>query len=177
MINYKQFFCVLGIISISTMVASANDGKQPNLNTTMTQNQTAISPDPLNLTVYKSPTCGCCENWIEHVQKQNFTAVANHPHNLSEEKNKRGIQPVYWSCHTAVSPGGFVFEGHVPAKLIRKFLDEKPKGGIGLAVPGMPMGSPGMEFNDNFTPYKVLLLKADGSSEVYASVQTAKDQY
>jgi len=75
-----------------------------------------------------------------------------------------------------VSTDGFVFEGHIPAKFIHQFLNEKPENAIGLAVPAMPVGSPGMEVGNKFMPYQVLLLKADGSSEIYADVPTAEKQ-
>lgn len=128
------------------------------------------------LDVYKSETCGCCENWIEHMEKD-FAVAAHHPVDLAAEKQTLGIEPRYQSCHTAVSAEGYVFEGHVPAKLVNRFLEEQPEGAIGLAVPGMPVGSPGMEVGDSFTPYDVLLLKEDGSSEVYATMETAQAQY
>lgn len=132
--------------------------------------------DVTALDVYKSPTCGCCASWIEHVEKSAFAAKVIHPVDLSLEKSQRGIQPMYRSCHTAVSKEGYVFEGHVPAKYIERFLVEKPQGAIGLAVPGMPAGSPGMEMGDMFTPYPVLLLKKDGSSQVYAQINSFEDQ-
>lgn len=128
------------------------------------------------LDVYKSPTCGCCGSWIEHIEKSTFTTKTIHPADLSLEKSQRGIQPMYRSCHTAVSQDGYVFEGHVPAKYIEKFLADKPQEAIGLAVPGMPAGSPGMEMGDMFTPYPVLLLKKDGTSEVYAQINSVEDQ-
>lgn len=128
------------------------------------------------LDVYKSPTCGCCGSWIEHIEESAFTTKTIHPADLSLEKSQRGIQPMYRSCHTAVSKDGYVFEGHVPAKYIEKFLADKPQDAIGLAVPGMPAGSPGMEMGDMFTPYSVLLLKKDGTSEVYAQINSFEDQ-
>ncbi len=131
----------------------------------------------VELDVYKSPTCGCCASWIEHVEKHAFTAKTIHPADLSLEKSQRGIAPMYRSCHTAVSADGYVFEGHVPAKYITQFLSEKPKNAIGLSVPDMPAGSPGMEMGDRFTPYSVLLLKKDGSSEVYAQVNLIEGQH
>ncbi|SIS48013.1 DUF411 domain-containing protein [Neptunomonas antarctica] len=135
----------------------------------------SVSSD-IELDVYKSPTCGCCVSWVEHIEKHGFTAKTIHPADLSLEKSQRGIQPIYRSCHTAVSPDGYVFEGHIPAKYIKQFLAEKPVDVIGLSVPGMPAGSPGMEVGDMFMPYPILLLKKDGSSEVYAQVKSLEDQ-
>jgi hypothetical protein len=131
----------------------------------------------LNLDVYKSETCPCCEKWILNLESKGFLATAHHPADLHQEKVKRGIAPRYHSCHTAVSADGYVFEGHIPASVIQRFLTEKPKGAIGLAVPGMPMGSPGMEMGNHFNPYDVLLLKADGSSAVYAQITSIDQQY
>lgn len=129
------------------------------------------------LQVFKDPTCGCCEQWIVHVNDRGFEAQINHPENLALEKLKRGVPPIYQSCHTAVSEQGYFFEGHVPAKIIQRFLDEQPDYAVGLAVPGMPMGSPGMEIGDQFQPYEVLLIKADGTAEVYATIKTKEEQY
>ncbi|MGQ9424524.1 DUF411 domain-containing protein [Gilvimarinus sp. F26214L] len=129
------------------------------------------------LEVYKSETCGCCEDWMEHMDRAGYGLTAHHPVDLNSKKQSLGIAPRYQSCHTAVTDDGYVFEGHVPAKVVERFLAEKPADAIGLAVPGMPLGSPGMEVEDRFTPYDVVLLKKDGSSEVYARFQTAAEQY
>jgi len=80
------------------------------------------------------------------------------------------------SCHTAVSKQGYVFEGHVPARYIQRFLSNPVKGAIGLAVPALPVGSPGMELGDKFTPYEILLLKQDGGTEVFAVIENAAQQ-
>jgi hypothetical protein len=129
------------------------------------------------LQVFKDPTCGCCELWIDHVEDRGFVAQINHPENLALEKLTRGVPPIYQSCHTSVSEHGYFFEGHVPAKIIQRFLEEQPDYAVGLAVPGMPMGSPGMEIGDQFQPYEVLMIKADGTAEVYATIKTKEEQY
>lgn len=129
------------------------------------------------LQVFKDPTCGCCELWIDHVNDRGFVAQINHPENLALEKLNRGVPPIYQSCHTSVSEQGYFFEGHVPAKIIQRFLEEQPEYAVGLAVPGMPMGSPGMEIGDQFQPYEVLMIKADGTAEVYATLTTKEEQY
>lgn len=130
----------------------------------------AVTATGISLDVYKSPTCGCCELWIEHLEANGIAAHIHHPEDLDAVKNAQGILPVYQSCHTAISADGYSFEGHIPAHVIVRFLAEKPEGAIGLAVPGMPLGSPGMELRDRLTPYDVLLLKKDGSSEVYEHI-------
>ena len=128
------------------------------------------------LQVYKSPTCGCCEEWMNHMQNNGFNLTGHHPSALTEFKLKNGIELRYQSCHTAKNADGFVFEGHIPAKYISQFLSEPPQGAIGLAVPGMPLGSPGMEVGDRFSPYQVLLLRKDGTHEIYAQIDKASQQ-
>jgi hypothetical protein len=83
----------------------------------------------------------------------------------------------FHSCHTAISTDGFVFEGHIPAKYIQTFLANRPQNVIGLAVPAMPAGSPGMEMGDRFSPYKVLLLNKDGTYSTFSNVENQKEQY
>lgn len=95
------------------------------------------------ITVYKSPTCGCCKLWIDHLKQNGFTVKAHDTENVAAHKQRLGVLPELASCHTAVV-NGYVIEGHVPAADIKRLLKEQPKI-IGLAVPGMPMGSPGME--------------------------------
>ena len=121
--------------------------------------------------LYKSPTCGCCEAWMDHMTARNYSATIHHPEDLNAVKARLGVLPRYQSCHTAVMKSGHVFEGHIPARYIEQFLANPPEGAIGLAVPGMPVGSPGMEMGDRFDPYDVLLLRADGGSEVYVRVE------
>ena len=130
------------------------------------------------LDVYKSPTCGCCKKWINHIDDNGFQSKIHNRQDVSSIKSDKGIEPRYRSCHTAISKDGYVFEGHIPAKFIQQFLKEKhPDTVIGLSVPAMPLGSPGMEMGDKFHPYKVLLLKTDGTYEIYASVQNSEEQF
>jgi hypothetical protein len=129
------------------------------------------------LTVLKSPTCGCCVKWMDHLHDHGFATSVDEPDNLAERKTQLGIAPQYRSCHTGISAQGYVFEGHVPSKFIHEFLASPPEGAIGLSVPGMPVGSPGMEMGERFMQYQVLVLNEDGSSEVYAQVNTPGDQY
>lgn len=131
----------------------------------------------IHLDVYKSPTCGCCTKWMDHLAENGFSSTGHHPDDLSDLKRELGVPVRYGSCHTGVSKGGYVFEGHVPARYITQFLDDPPADSLGLAVPAMPVGSPGMEYKDQFMPYDVLLLKKDGSVEVYASVESYEQQF
>ncbi len=117
------------------------------------------------ITVYKSPTCGCCNAWIEHLKQNGFEVTAHDTANMSQVKQSLGVSPDHASCHTA-EIYGYVIEGHVPAAEIKRLLNEKPAVS-GLTVPGMPMGSPGME-GGRKDPYKVLTFDHQGNSEVYA---------
>jgi len=89
---------------------------------------------------------------------------------MQEVKEKYNIKPEYRSCHTGVSEDGYIFEGHIPSKYITQFLSEQNPDAIGLSVPGMPLGSPGMEVGDRFTPYDILILYKDGTHKVYAEI-------
>jgi hypothetical protein len=131
----------------------------------------------VHLDVYKSPTCGCCTLWMDHLEEHGMTTTGHHPDELGVLKLDLGVPVRYGSCHTAVSMDGYLFEGHVPARSVRSFLDSPPAGTLGLTVPAMPLGSPGMEYNDQFMPYDVLLLHKDGSVEVYASMETYDAQF
>ena len=144
------------------------------------------SQNKFSLLVHKTPTCGCCKKWVNHLEANNFSTMikvggttigrlipfSNGIHqNLQKVKEQHSIKPKYQSCHTAVSQDGYVFEGHIPSKFIKQFLANPEADAIGLAVPGMPLGSPGMEVEGRFMPYDVLVLYKDGSSKVYAEVR------
>ena len=141
------------------------------------QENRLVSAGAGQLEVYKSPTCGCCSDWVDHMSASGFSMNSHDLDDLVPVKQSHGISREIQSCHTAVSKEGFVFEGHVPAKFVKRFLSEKPESARGLAVPAMPVGTPGMEMGDKFMPYQVLLLKTDGSREVYATVTEAQQQY
>jgi hypothetical protein len=114
--------------------------------------------------VYKSPTCGCCNKWIEHLRANSFEVLAHDVPDTSELRAKLGVPQALGSCHTA-RVGGYSIEGHVPAKDIQRLLRERPRA-AGLAVPAMPRGSPGME-SDMKDPYDVLLFQPNGRYAVY----------
>jgi hypothetical protein len=143
---------------------------------TCTVSLSAQSIDDITLNVYKDINCGCCVGWIDHMQDKGFASKINHPRDLNNVKHELGVLPEWQSCHTAVTKEGYVFEGHVPAKFIEQFLAAPPEGALGLAVPGMPLGSPGMEMGNRFTPYDIVLMNKDGSSRVFAHVESAAAQ-
>jgi len=117
------------------------------------------------VTVYKSPTCGCCKHWVEHLRQNGFKVKAINTQDVVTYKKRLGLLPELASCHTAVV-NGYVIEGHVPANDIKRLLKERPKI-VGLAVPGMPMGSPGME-GPAKVPYEVKAFDRHGRITTYA---------
>ena len=129
------------------------------------------SNSDISLLVHKTPTCGCCKMWVKHIEKNGFIANIKEHDDLLEIKDKHKIEPQYRSCHTAVSKDGYIFEGHIPSQYITQFLSEDHPNAIGLSVPGMPVGSPGMEIGNRFMPYDVLILYKDGTSRVFAEVR------
>ncbi len=115
--------------------------------------------------VFKSPYCGCCGKWVEHLRQSGFEVKAHDVEDVPSVRQKLGMPDRLGSCHTA-KIGGYVVEGHVPAADIQRLLKEKPKA-LGIAVPSMPPGSPGMESSKPI-PYQTLLVQTDGSTRVFA---------
>ena len=117
--------------------------------------------------VYKTPTCGCCKKWVTHLEEAGFTVKTTDLEDLSPIKQQFSVARELQSCHTAVV-GGYVVEGHVPADVVQKMLTEKPAI-AGISVPGMPIGSPGMEVEGRPADrYQVMAFQKDGSATVYA---------
>jgi len=133
----------------------------PAVGTTAQNRQLAVE-------VYKDPACGCCSKWIDHLRSHGFTARAIDTDKMDQIKTSRGVPRQARSCHTAIV-GGYVVEGHVPAADIQRLLKERPAV-VGLAVPGMPIGSPGMEV-PNVKPqaYNVIAFDKQGQLKIYAS--------
>lgn len=115
--------------------------------------------------IYKSPTCGCCKLWVDHIVAAGFRPTVRDVPNVAPLKAELGVPAPLHSCHTALVDG-YVLEGHVPADLALKLLAERPDA-LGLAVPGMPMGSPGMD-GPRKDDYDVILFRRDGGTSVYA---------
>ena len=123
--------------------------------------------------VWKDPDCGCCKDWVSHLEANGFQ-VSVHDSGNAEARTRLGVPGKLGSCHTG-QVGGYALEGHVPARDIWRLLKERPKA-VGLAVPGMPVGSPGMdgpEYKGRKDPYDVLLIQANGSSKVYQSYRAS----
>ena len=121
-----------------------------------------------NVLVYKTPTCGCCSKWVGHMERAGFEVETRDLNNLTPIKNQYGVQRSFSSCHTAIVDG-YIVEGHVPPVYVEKLLEERPDV-KGITVPGMPIGSPGME-GPNPQAYDVLSFDADGNTAVFASVK------
>jgi len=134
------------------------------LSTTGAMARHVVAPLPV-VTVYKTATCGCCAKWIDHLKAAGFPVEAHDVADVSEYAANAGVPTALRSCHTAIVKG-YAIEGHVPADLIKRMLVEQPKI-AGLAVPGMVMGSPGMEGNRQDS-YDVVAWSKDGKTSVYA---------
>ena len=119
-------------------------------------------------TVYKDASCGCCKKWVEHMEKNGWTVTAHDVPDVSAYKKKYGVPDTLSSCHTAIVTSGYVVEGHVPADLIDKLVAARPSDVIGLAVPGMVQGSPGME-GGRSDKYDVIAFSKGGKTKVFAS--------
>lgn len=167
--------CLLAVL----MVACSSPPSAP-----ATSQQAAPAPTPaagpavlaptqaprLAITVHKSPTCGCCSGWVDHLRREGFEVKVIDEADLAPIKRSLGVPSQLASCHTAQIQGLFV-EGHVPADDIRQMLADKAEGADirGIAVPGMPAGSPGMEMGGRKDPYQVIEVASDGAQSVFAT--------
>ncbi|MEP6992572.1 MAG: DUF411 domain-containing protein [bacterium] len=120
------------------------------------------------LTVYKDPSCGCCTKWVAHLKANGLAPVVKDRADMTSLKDSLGIPTSLRSCHTAVA-GKYIIEGHVPAADLKRLLATAPKGIVGLAVPDMPSGSPGMEMGGRADRYDVVAFGADGKTHVFAT--------
>ena len=131
------------------------------------QSAFTVSQDMPTIMVYKTPSCGCCNGWVEHLREAGFAVETRDVRDLMSVKLDAGVPTAMSSCHTAIVDG-YVVEGHVPAEHVARLIEERPAV-AGIAVPGMPIGSPGME-GPNPEPYQVLAFGLDGSATVFADV-------
>lgn len=135
----------------------------------------AVAAAPTPVEVWKDPQCGCCKDWVDHMQANGFQ-VTVHATGNNAVRARLGLPQKLGSCHTALV-GGYLIEGHVPASDVRTLLQQKPKA-LGLAVPGMPVGSPGMDgavYGERRDPYDVLLVAHDGATRVFKSYHQKKE--
>ncbi|WP_419165007.1 DUF411 domain-containing protein [Candidatus Palauibacter sp.] len=178
MLNGKLGKMGIGVASIGLALlasgcapeASAESGQPATatpVNAMVDATLAATIADAPTIKVYKSPTCGCCALWVDHMREAGFQLDVEDTDDMIAIKLDAGLPLQLQSCHTAFV-GDYVFEGHIPAEVIARFLAEAPSA-RGLAVPGMPVGSPGMEFGDRVDPYDVIQFDAQGNTSVYES--------
>lgn len=161
--QYRAFARVAGTAVIATLVcawAATSADREAQAASA------SVGPAAVTVTVFKDPNCGCCKEWITHLKKHAFNVVAKDTSDMSGVKTTGRVPRQLQSCHTAFV-NGYVVEGHVPAADIQRMLDEKPKV-AGIAVPGMPAGSPGMEVPGRVDRYDVIAFGRDGSTSVFA---------
>lgn len=156
-----SFLILLGVLGQS---ACTNEHSDP-AGVSTTAGRTSDTSRPL-VVVHKTATCGCCSMWVEHLRANGFEVDVRDAANLTPVKDRAGVPGGLRTCHTA-EVGGYFVEGHVPASEIARLLAERPDA-KGLAVPGMPLGSPGMEYQNQHEPYDVLLVLPDGTTSVFA---------
>lgn len=169
MFDIKYIYKVILMVAFSSLVIACSDN-----NSRSNENKGTVFLD-----VYKGRKCLCCSKWIDIVRSRGIE-TQSHSESHSELyriKDKFSVPKNMRSCHTSVSDDNYIFEGHIPAKFIQQFLKQPPENAFGLAVPAMPIGSPGMELGEKFVPYKIFQLNNDGSISVYAEVKTSGEQY
>ncbi|MCG8092229.1 MAG: DUF411 domain-containing protein [Candidatus Thiodiazotropha endolucinida] len=127
---------------------------------------TQAPAEAADVVVYKSPSCGCCKEWVKHMRDHGFSVEVNNRNDVSPIKKQMGVPGNLQSCHTA-KVGDYVVEGHVPASDIKRLLKEKPDV-VGLTAPGMPHGSPGMDMGPRKDPYNVLTFQRGGKTTVFS---------
>ena len=147
-IKFLVFFFTVVFFTGSTSMISANE-------------------DNLTLIVHKTPFCGCCKKWIKHAREAGINIIEKDHQNLNAIKSEYKIKPKHQSCHTSISEDGYVFEGHIHADVIKKYLENPPEHSKGLSVPGMPVGSPGMEMGGRSDDYVVLTIFEDNMDEIF----------
>ena len=128
---------------------------------------TLANEDNLTLTVHKTPFCGCCKKWIKHAREAGINVIEKDHQNLNSIKREYKINPKHQSCHTSISKDGYIFEGHIHADVIKKYLENPSENSKGLSVPGMPIGSPGMEMDGRLDDYVVLTMFEDNKDEIF----------
>lgn len=131
----------------------------------LTQALPALAASP-SILVYKNPSCGCCGSWVKHLEEAGFPVSVEEVADTSPIRKRLGLPEKYGACHTA-TVADYVLEGHVPADDVKRLLATRPTA-LGLAVPGMPVGSPGMEVGDRVDPYEVLLVDRAGQASVFS---------
>lgn len=157
---------VLGLAATSLVLASCVATKDSGMTSSPEKVASAEAMLVSEITVFRSPTCGCCGQWIEHAEAAGFTVKDEVTEDMGAIKQQYGVPENLTSCHTTVV-GDYVIEGHIPAEDVQRLLSEKPDV-AGIAVPGMPIGSPGMESGDYVEPYTVFAFTESGETAPFA---------
>lgn len=160
--------CLLLAVALGLAACNAPDTPDAQAAATDATPVVTTSAGPV-ATVYKSPTCGCCSLWNRHLEANGFEVVSHDRVDMTVVKDSLGVPSDLTSCHTAVIDG-YIVEGHVPATSIQRLLEERPDA-LGLTVPGMPLGSPGMEQGDMKQSYDVLLVDNNGEATVFDHIE------
>ena len=155
---------LLSVVAVCALFACAGNSTSADGVPVASVSDAAPSPE---ITVYKSPTCGCCSLWVDHLEENGFAVDVVEMENLNAVRNYYDIPDELAACHTAVVDG-YVVEGHVPADDIKRLLEERPEA-IGISVPGMPIGSPGMEVEGRPAESYDVILVTEGGSSVFSS--------
>jgi hypothetical protein len=155
-----QNYIRLAVTLIASLLLAACNGGYPDADTL-----SRTAGDNNTMVVYHDPSCGCCTKWIEHMKKSGFNVRDIRTTNMDVVKGRLHVPDHLMSCHTAII-GGYVIEGHVPAADVKRLLEQRPDV-QGLSVPGMPLGSPGMEYQGREQPYNVLLFNTAGDTAIY----------
>ena len=155
----------VGVLGILGSTASMSNAQLVSTTKGIQDKQTPLKSTALNATVYHSPDCNCCGEWIDHLKAQGFQITDFSTTDIETVKQKYNVPDNLSSCHTAIV-NGYVIEGHVPADDIKRLLQEKPNV-AGLSVPQMPVGTPGMEIGDRKDPFSVLSFDSKGSVAVF----------
>ena len=153
-------------IALCALLGACQKDQAPKTSTPIPSNTASSAPVATDLTIYRAQGCSCCEKWVSHIKDNGFKVKEEVVADLFAIKSKYHVAASASSCHTSVVDG-YVIEGHVPAADIKKLLAEKPQA-IGLFLPGMPIGSPGMEVEGKSEPYTVWLVNKDGSQKEFA---------
>jgi len=151
---------------LATLARTVGTGAALSVLLPLTQRADAMRA-PAKITVYKDPSCGCCTKWVAHLRSAGLQPDVRDRTDMDALKDSLGVPASLRSCHTAVA-GRYVIEGHVPAADLKRLLAAAPKGVVGIAVPGMPAGSPGMEVPGQADRYDVIAFATDGTTKLFA---------
>lgn len=159
----RSFAIGLALTSLILIGCASTQNVGPVASENIAEARAVLASD---ITVFRSPTCGCCGEWIEHIESAGFQVTDEITEDMTAVKQQYGVPENMASCHTAIV-GSYIIEGHVPAEDVQRLLTEKPNV-AGIAVPGMPVGSPGMESGSQIDPYTVFSFTKSGETAAFA---------